>query len=114
MVRALVFLLAQLAVTPIVSETIETGEHHLVDLGTSECRDITRSTVLQRVCYDRAQLDLIVASNGVYVRYCGVAADTVERLMAAPSMGQFFNRNLKREATTGHYACRTGEPVQKS
>ncbi|WP_158669359.1 KTSC domain-containing protein [Bradyrhizobium guangdongense] len=114
MVRALVLLLAQLAGTPIVSETVETGEHRPVDLQTFECRDITRSTVLQRVCYDRAQQDLLVANNGAYERYCGVTADTVERLLGAPSMGQFFNRNIRREATSGRYACRTREPVQRS
>ncbi|KYG99379.1 KTSC domain-containing protein [Bradyrhizobium sp. DOA1] len=114
MVRALVLLLAQLAATPIVSETVETGEHRLVDLRTFECRDITRSTVLQRVCYDRAQQDLIVASNGVYARYCGVTAETIDHLLGARSMGRFFNQNIKREAATGRYACRMGEPVQRS
>lgn len=113
MVRALVLLLAQLAATPIVPETVETGEHRFVDLGTFECRDITRSTVLQRVCYDRAQQDLIVASNGAYDRYCGVTAETVERLFGAPSMGRFFNQNIKREATASRYACRVSEPVQR-
>ncbi len=113
MVRALVLLLAQLAATPIVPETIETGEHRLVDLGTFECRDITRSTVLQRVCYDHARQDLIVASNGAYDHYCGVTAETVEHLLGAPSMGRFFNQNIKREATGGRYACRTGKPIQR-
>ena len=113
MVRALVLLLAQLAATPIVSETVETGEHRLVDLGTFECRDITRSTVLQRVCYDDTQQDLIVASNGVYARYCSVTAETVERLLDAPSMGRFFNQNIKREATVGRYACRVSESVRR-
>ncbi|MBR0959728.1 KTSC domain-containing protein [Bradyrhizobium japonicum] len=113
MVRTLALLLAQLATAPIVSETVETGEHRLVDLGTFECRDITRSTVLQRVCYDRARQDLIVANNGAYDRYCGVTAETVERLLGAPSMGQFFNRNIKRETTAGRYACPAREPVQK-
>lgn len=105
MVRALVLLLAQLAGTPIVSETVETGEHRLVDLGAFECRDITRSTVLQRVCYDRTQQDLIVASNGTYDRYCGVTAETVERLLGAPSVGRFFNQTIKRETIMGRYAC---------
>ncbi|MFK4382661.1 MULTISPECIES: KTSC domain-containing protein [unclassified Bradyrhizobium] len=105
MVRALILLLAQLADTPIVSEAVETGEHRLVDLQTFECRDITRSTVLQRVCYDRAQQDLIVASNGAYHRYCGVTSDTVERLLGAPSMGQFFNRTIRREAAGSRYDC---------
>lgn len=107
MVRALAILLAQLATTPIMSETIETGERHHVDLETFECRDITRSTVLQRVCYDPAQQHLIVAVNGAYDRYCDVTADTVERLMGAPSMGQFFNQNIKRDVTASRYACPT-------
>ncbi|WP_375314433.1 KTSC domain-containing protein [Bradyrhizobium sp. A5] len=107
MVRALAILLAQLATAPIVSETVETGERRLVDLGTFECRDITRSTVLQRVCYDPAQQDLIVAVGGAYGRYCGVTADMVERLLGAPSMGRFFNQNLKREAVSGRYDCPT-------
>jgi predicted phosphoribosyltransferase len=113
-VRALALLLAQLAAAPIVSETVETGERHLVDLKTFECRDITRSTVLQRVCYDRAQQDLIVAVNGAYDRYCGVTADTVERLLDAPSMGQFFNQNMKREVTGHRYACGARERIQRS
>ena len=105
MVRALAILLAQLATAPIVSETVETAERRRVDLKTFECRDITRSTVLQRVCYDPAQQHLIVAVNGAYDRYCGVSADTVERLLGAPSMGQFFNQNIRRDVSASRYAC---------
>jgi len=61
--------------------------------------------VLQRVCYDPAQQHLIVAANGAYERYCGVTANTVERLLGAPSMGQFFNRNIRRETAGGRYGC---------
>jgi len=107
MVRALAILLAQLATAPIVSETVETAEHRRVDLKTFDCRDITRSTVLQRVCYDPAQQHLIVVVNGAYDRYCGVSADTVERLLGAPSMGQFFNRHIRRGAAGGRYDCNT-------
>ncbi|UPJ65804.1 KTSC domain-containing protein [Bradyrhizobium sp. 191] len=105
MVRALVLLLAQLAGTSIVSETVETGERRLIDLGTFECRDITRSTVLQRVCYDRSRQDLVVAADGAYDRYCDVTADTVERLLGAPSMGQFFNQNIRRGTAGSRYDC---------
>ncbi|SCB54341.1 KTSC domain-containing protein [Bradyrhizobium shewense] len=105
MVRALALLLAQLAAAPIVSEAVETGERHPIDLATFECRDISRSTVLQRVCYDRAQRDLVVATGGSYARYCGVAAETADRLLGAPSMGQFFSQNIKREARGGRYDC---------
>nr|WP_249811317.1 KTSC domain-containing protein [Bradyrhizobium sp. 149] len=113
-VRALALLLAQLAAAPIVSETIETGERRPIDLATFECRDISRSTVLQRVCYDRTQQTLIVAVDGVYDRYCGVPIDTVERLLGAPSMGQFFNQNIKREVSGGRYACPARERIQRS
>lgn len=106
MVRALALLFAQLAAAPIVSETVEIGEHHRVDLGTFECRDVSRSTVLQRVCYDRTRQDLVVVAGGAYGRYCGVAAETVERLLGAPSMGQFFNQNIRGETAGGRYDCR--------
>ena len=105
MVRTLAFLLAQFVAAPIVSETVETGDRRLIDLATFECRDISRSTVLQRVCYDRAQRNLVVATSGSYARYCGVAAETVESLLGAPSMGQFFNRHIRREAAGGRYDC---------
>jgi hypothetical protein len=113
-VRALAILLAQLVTAPIVSETVETGDQRRVDLRTFECRDITRSTVLQRVCYDPAQRHLVVAVNGTYDRYCGVTADTVERLLSAPSMGQFFNQNIKRDVTADRYACPSRERVLRS
>ena len=105
MVRALALLLAQLAAAPIVSEMVETGDRRPIDLATFECRDISRSTVLQRVCYDRAQQDLIVAINGAYDRYCGVGPDTVDGLLGAPSMGRFFNRNIRRTTPGGRYDC---------
>ena len=111
MVRALAILLAQLMGTPIVSETVEIAGRPPVDLRSFECRDITRSTVLQRVCYDRAQQDLIVAINGAYDRYCGVPAETVERLLGAPSMGQFFNRNIRREVAGSRYDCQASERI---
>ena len=107
-------LLAQLATAPLVSETVETGGHRPIDLATFECRDITRSTVLQRVCYDGARQDLIVAIDGQYDRYCGVAAETVDSLLGAPSMGQFFNRNIRRDVAGDRYDCRTRLPIQRS
>ena len=103
-VRALAVLLAQLVAAPIVSETVETGERRFVDLGTFECRDITRSSILQRVCYDRARRHLIVAVKGSYDQYCDLPAETYGALMGAPSMGQFFNRNI-RGASGAAYTC---------
>jgi KTSC domain-containing protein len=106
-VRAIAILLSHLLTAPIVSETVEIGGDGHFDLGTFECRDINRSTILQRVCFDRTQNNLILAVNGAYDRYCSVPADTVDDLLAAPSMGQFFNRNIRRPASGDRYDCPT-------
>ena len=87
MVRTIAILCSQLMAAPILSEAVETRGRGPVDRAAFACRDISRSTVLQRVCYDDARHDLIVSVNGSYDRYCGVPADTVAALMGAPSMG---------------------------
>jgi KTSC domain-containing protein len=105
MVRAAAAILMHLLATPVVSETVDVGDRSAVDLMTFECRDITRSSIVQRVCYDRAQRQLIVAVKGAYDQYCDLPAETFDALMGAPSMGQFFNRNI-RDAAAAPYACR--------
>lgn len=105
MVKVIAILLSQLLAAPIVSETVDIAGRGEVDLATFECRDINRSTVLQRVCYDRAQQDLVIAIGGAYQRYCGVPAGTVESLMGARSMGQFFNQNIRRQVSGDRYDC---------
>jgi hypothetical protein len=105
MVRAAAALLMHLLTTPVVSETVAVGDRARVDLKNFECRDITRSSIVQRVCYDRDQGRLIVAVNGAYSQYCNLPAATFDALMGAPSMGQFFNRQI-RNASAASFACR--------
>ena len=104
MVRAAAAIFMHLLVTPVVSETIDVGGRNSVDLNGFECRDITRSSILQRVCYDPAQRSLIVAVRGAY-DHCDLPAATFDALMGAPSMGQFFNQNI-RGASGAPFACR--------
>ena len=104
MVRAAAAILHLLA-TPVVSETIDVGDRNRVDLSSYACRDITRSSIVQRVCYDRAQRHLIVAIKGAYDQYCDLPAETFDAMMGAPSMGQFFNRNI-RDASGARFGCR--------
>ena len=103
MVRAAAAIFMHLLATPVVSETIDVGRRGSVDLNSFECRDINRSSIVQRVCYDRAQRHLIVAVKGAYDQYCDLPGETFDALMGAASMGQFFNRNI-REASA-RYAC---------
>ena len=105
MVRTAAAILVHLLATPVVSETIDVAGTGGVDLDRFECRDITRSSIVQRVCYDHTQRHLIVAVKGAYDQYCDLPAETFDALMGAPSMGQFFNRNI-RGSSSAAFACR--------
>jgi hypothetical protein len=104
MVRAFTALLLGLLASPITSETIDVRGRRGVDLGTFECRDVNRSTIVQRVCYEPAHGTLVVAASGVYDQYCGVPTETYAAFMAAPSMGLFLNRNIL-PAQDARYRC---------
>ena len=111
MVRTAAAILMHLLATPVVSESVDVTSRDTVDLNNFECRDITRSSILQRVCYDRAQRHLIVAVKEGYDQYCNLPVETYDALMGAPSMGQFFNRNI-RAASGAAYACRSPVPIK--
>ena len=105
MVRAAAAFFMHLLTVQVVSESIDVGGRSQVDLNDFECRDITRSSIVQRVCYHRVQRHLIVAVKGAYDQYCDLPAETFDALMGARSMGQFFNRNI-RGAPGAPFACR--------
>ena len=107
MVRTATALLLRLFTAEVGSETVDVRDRGTVDLKTFECRDINRSSLIQRVCYDRAQSQMIISIKGVYDQYCELPAQTFDGLMAAPSMGQFFNRNIRAPGADGLYQCRT-------
>jgi hypothetical protein len=106
MVRAAALILSLLA-APIGPETVDLGNSTTVDLSIFECRDINRSTIVQRVCYSAGERTLLVAVRGSYQHYCGVPTETFDALMNAPSMGVFLNRVLRIAGADGRYLCRT-------
>ena len=105
MVRTATSFILFLLTAPVGSETLDVRDSGTVDLGTFECRDINRSTVIQRVCYDPARRAMIVGVKGNYTRYCELPAATFEAFMTAASMGQFFHRNIGESGPGGRYAC---------
>ena len=106
MIRAATSLIALLLTTPVGSETVEVRDRGMIDLATFECRDINRSSLVQRVCYDSAQRTLIVGIKGSYDDYCDLPQQTLDRFMTAPSMGQFFNANIRGSGPDTRYDCR--------
>ena len=103
MIRGATTLILLLLTAQAGPETVEVRDRGAVDLAAFECRDTNRSSIIQRACYDRAQHNLILSINGVYDQYCGLPASVFDELMGAPSMGQFFNRNIRVSAD--RYQC---------
>jgi hypothetical protein len=100
MVRAAAAFLLGLLAAPITSEKVEVRGRGAVDLLSFDCRDINRSTVVQRVCYEAAQRALLVEVKGVYQVFCNVPAESYVAFMGAPSMGLFFNRNVSESTSS--------------
>ena len=103
MVRTATALLLHLFAAEIGSETIEVKDRGTVDLAAFECRDINRSSLVQRACYDKARRYMIISVKGVYSQYCELPAGVFGNLMGAPSMGQFLNQNIR--GSGGPYDC---------
>ena len=58
------------------------------------------SVAIDRIAYDDASAYLDVwFDSGHRYRYLGVPRETFEQLRAAGSVGQFFNRMIRREYT---------------
>jgi hypothetical protein len=106
-VRTLTALLLLFFTAEVRSETVDVKYRGTVDLKSFECRDISRSSFIQRVCYDKAQSYMIISLRGTYYHYCKLPPATFDGLMGAPSMGQFYNANIKGSGSDGPYDCRT-------
>ncbi|MHB8269039.1 KTSC domain-containing protein [Bradyrhizobium sp.] len=91
------------------AETVNVEGRGAVDLTPFACQDITRSSIVSRVCYDATKQTMIVQTKTAYSHYCGVPATTRDSFLNAPSMGQYYNANLKGSGAQARYACRTRE-----
>ena len=90
------------------SESVYVKYRGEVNLKSFDCKDIARSSFIKRVCYDGANEYMLINLNGTYYHYCAIDDDTVTKLLAANSMGRFYNTNIK-----GNFDCRKNrEPRQ--
>jgi len=107
MIRTATALILLLFAAESRSETVDVKYRGNVDLRTFDCRDINRSSFIQRVCHDKAQSYMLISLKGTYYHYCELPPATFDNLMGAPSMGQFYNQNIKGSGSDGIYDCRT-------
>jgi KTSC domain-containing protein len=87
--------------TSVRSEDVDVKYRGTVNLSPFQCTDVTRSSFIRRVCYDRRNEYMLINLNGTFYHYCEIESGTVSSLLEAPSMGRFYNASIK-----GHFDCR--------
>jgi hypothetical protein len=107
MIRSVAALLLLISTVEVRSETVDVKYRGPVDLKPFECRDTPRSSFIQRLCYDKAQSYMLINLRGTFYHYCELPPATFDALASAPSMGQFYNANIKGTGSDGPYDCRT-------
>lgn len=100
------------AATCASAEAIDVKYYGKLDLAQLACTDFTRSSFVNRTCYDKAKRFMVVQLKSTYYPYCEVPAATYEAFLAAPSMGKYFNANIKGTGQDGSFDCRT-HPMPK-
>ena len=102
------FILALLFTSPLEeAEVADVRDRGAVDLKPFNCQDITRSSLIERICYDEANRYMIVRHRAVYDQYCELPKDKVDAFLNAASMGQYFNANIAGSGQPGPYDCRS-------
>jgi hypothetical protein len=100
------FILALLFTAPWEqAEIVDVKDRGAVDLKPFNCQDITRSSVIGRVCYDAESRRMLVQHHAVYRQYCELPKHTVDAFLNAPSMGRFFKIDIEGGDGNGPYAC---------
>lgn len=74
----------------------------VVNLKSFACQRVSSSFV-GNVCFDRRSQYMLIELNGTYYHYCRIGAETVSALVSAPSVGRFYNQQIK-----GNFDCRLG------
>jgi hypothetical protein len=87
------------------AETINVEHRGAVDLTPFVCQDVTRSSLVNRVCYDAPNQTMMVQLHSVYSQVCDVPEATRDRFLNAPSMGQYYNANIKASGAQARYEC---------
>jgi hypothetical protein len=104
----LAFILALLFTAPWQeAEIVDVRDRGAVDLKPFNCQDITRSSVISRVCYNTESRHMLVQRHAIYHQYCDLPKDTLDAFLNAPSMGRYYRANIEGGDGSGRYDCRT-------
>lgn len=88
------------------SETVDVKYRGPVDLKPFVCTN-TKSSFVNRVCYDKANTYMLILLNRTWYHYCEIDGGTVSALIGAASVGRYYNANIKSHGSDGPFDCRT-------
>lgn len=101
------FIVALALASTAKAETVDVKYRGAVDLKPFACQDITRSSFVHRVCYDKANQYMVIQLRSTYYHYCELPEPILKAFIDAPSMGKYFNANIKGTGSDGPFDCRT-------
>lgn len=104
-VRFIIAATMALLAMPAFAEIVDVKYVGPIDIGSYECRPVTRSSLVNRVCYDESAGSMIALLKRTYYSYCDVPADMANAFHTADSIGRFYNQQIKSDAVAGRYAC---------
>jgi hypothetical protein len=91
------------------AETVVIKYRGPVDLTRMSCVTITRSSPINRLCYDCKEKYVVVQLDATYYHDCGVPADVISNWRAAQSIGRYYNAESKAASTAAEGTCRRNE-----
>lgn len=101
--RLLLALAVVLTAQGALAETVYVKYRGPVETSHFQCESVSRSSLVDRVCYDASNQYMLISLRGTYYHYCGIGRGTVSAFFDAASMGRFYNASIK-----GRFDCRNG------
>jgi len=102
----LVFIIVLLFTAPWEeAESVDVRNLGPVNLKFFNCQEITRSSMIERVCYDETNRHMVIRHSAVHDQYCELPKSVADAFLNAPSMGQYFKANIAGTGKSGPYEC---------
>ena len=87
------------------TELVSVKYQGMVDVSRMQCETVTRSSFINRLCYDATEKYTVVLLQNEYFHYCGVPSNVISNWREADSMGRFYGKNIK-----SNFDCRLSTP----
>ena len=88
------------------AESVYVKYHGVVPLNSFYC-EYTRSSFVNRICYQQQNKYVVVQLNGTYYPFCGVPFNAVKDWLNSYSKGSFYNSYIR-----GTFDCRVNNTPQ--